>query len=150
MIEQLPEAVCETFSQSLAFSDFQKLTTQQLDYVCKWLTSRVYMFCSNITDCVNIDLRKKFDLVGTADGNALMVYEGWQRFLKVTDITHCKRSCSCCWAHSVVAYISHARMEFAVPHCLLAQDVEIPVKKPHHSLCLDLYKQLILGVLYIS
>lgn len=133
-MEQQPESACETSSHFLAFSDFQKLTTQQLDDVCTWLT---YMFCSSITDCVNIDLREKSDLVGTADGNALMVYEGWRRFLKVTGITHCKHSCSSCWAHSLLRMFSmqhdhDASLQNCEPHFATYLQTHCTMAVAHH------------------
>ncbi len=77
----------------MAFSDLTALTPQQLDDVCKWLLSRVVMFSGDIYDCAALNLSRKFDLVGTVGGYALMVNTDWRQFLKVTCITHCDLVC---------------------------------------------------------
>ena len=86
MQKQLPEAVRATSSTCLVFSDFQKLTIQQLEEVCKWLMSRVVMFSGNIAECIKSDTHL-FQL--TADGTALTLHQNWLQSLKVTCGIYC-------------------------------------------------------------
>ncbi len=86
MQKQLPESVCASLSICIVSCDFEKLTTQQLEEVCTWLTSRVVMFSGNIDGCIRSDTHQ-FQL--TADGTALTVHSNWLQSLKVT--------CSICW-----------------------------------------------------
>lgn len=96
MQKQLPESVRATSSTCMVFSNFQKLTIRQLKEVCKWLTSRVFMFSGNIAECVKSDTHQ-FQL--TADGTALTVHQNWLQSLKVTRSSHCDQfqlSCDVC------------------------------------------------------